>query len=341
MEAGVFDYLESIHYDLLHHPYRFFISLEKLVLIYSGWFAFISCFAVYVAGGILRASQKAEGPEGRKTGKLASFAMRHGQTPKIIGVFYLSIIPVFGTIYASMPANSIYSSTRMLGDNFHQDGYNYRSAIEDSVGHEIRDAIQASLTARGLTAYISVQGIDVFSNDYIEVDYIVEVLAPDRSKERVGLSAKLYLTRIGLYQLMPTADQTAMIPAFVGDIRCNIERCDEIIDILKKSPEGNSIYNLAIIDAPTSNSSPFVLRMSEENYDTYRDLNEALNGNALGNYGRLSRALYLSTAVLTTLGFGDIVPVSDQARWWVMLQAVLGIVVAGLFLNALAAKSRD
>lgn len=48
------------------------------------------------------------------------------------------------------------------------------------------------------------------------------------------------------------------------------------------------------------------------------------------------RMLYLSVVILTTLGLGDIVPVANNSRLLVGLEATSGIFVAGLFLNALA-----
>jgi Ion channel len=50
--------------------------------------------------------------------------------------------------------------------------------------------------------------------------------------------------------------------------------------------------------------------------------------------------LYLSAITITTLGFGDITPVSESARMSIALEAVLGIVVIGLFLNSLAMRVR-
>ncbi len=52
--------------------------------------------------------------------------------------------------------------------------------------------------------------------------------------------------------------------------------------------------------------------------------------------GDLSRMTYLSAVVITTLGFGDIVPVTPEARILVATEAITGVVFAGLFLNALA-----
>lgn len=48
------------------------------------------------------------------------------------------------------------------------------------------------------------------------------------------------------------------------------------------------------------------------------------------------RMVYLSAVTVTTLGFGDITPVSESARALVGAEAVLGVVVIGLFLSALA-----
>jgi hypothetical protein len=45
---------------------------------------------------------------------------------------------------------------------------------------------------------------------------------------------------------------------------------------------------------------------------------------------------YLSAVTVTTLGFGDVTPVSSLARALVAAEAVLGIVLIGLFVNAVA-----
>lgn len=42
-----------------------------------------------------------------------------------------------------------------------------------------------------------------------------------------------------------------------------------------------------------------------------------------------------SSVTITTLGYGDIVPINDLARTLVAVQSVLGIVLIGLFINAI------
>jgi hypothetical protein len=54
--------------------------------------------------------------------------------------------------------------------------------------------------------------------------------------------------------------------------------------------------------------------------------------------GLFGRMLYFSATIATTLGLGDIQPVSGHARNAVTVEAVLGILFAGLFLNAIARR---
>lgn len=56
--------------------------------------------------------------------------------------------------------------------------------------------------------------------------------------------------------------------------------------------------------------------------------------------GGLSRMFYFSVITQTTLGYGDIVPISDRARTLVGAQSILGIILVGLFLNSLAHRLR-
>lgn len=48
------------------------------------------------------------------------------------------------------------------------------------------------------------------------------------------------------------------------------------------------------------------------------------------------RFYYLSAVTITTLGYGDIVPVTDLARFYLATEAIFGVIIFGLFLNAIA-----
>ena len=50
------------------------------------------------------------------------------------------------------------------------------------------------------------------------------------------------------------------------------------------------------------------------------------------------RMLYFSIVVITTVGFGDIVPLTGLARALVAVEAIVGLLPVGLFLNSIAGR---
>jgi hypothetical protein len=55
------------------------------------------------------------------------------------------------------------------------------------------------------------------------------------------------------------------------------------------------------------------------------------------NYWRMA---YFSAVTITTLGFGDIIPVTTEARGWVTGEAIAGVILVGLFLNSLTREAK-
>jgi len=67
----------------------------------------------------------------------------------------------------------------------------------------------------------------------------------------------------------------------------------------------------------------------------YADARDGFAGLASGSFGRM---LYLSTVTITTVGYGDIVPITPWARTLIAVEAILGILIIGLYLNALSQR---
>lgn len=61
--------------------------------------------------------------------------------------------------------------------------------------------------------------------------------------------------------------------------------------------------------------------------------NKGFGSSVEGNFVRM---LYLSSVTITTLGYGDIVPITTVSRILISIESILGIVLIGLFLNALS-----
>lgn len=64
----------------------------------------------------------------------------------------------------------------------------------------------------------------------------------------------------------------------------------------------------------------------------------ALKGFPAYSSGSFWRMFYLSAVTITTVGYGDIVPITTKARIIVSIEAIWGIVLIGIFLNSLANK---
>jgi hypothetical protein len=65
----------------------------------------------------------------------------------------------------------------------------------------------------------------------------------------------------------------------------------------------------------------------------------AMRGIPYGAGSRFERMLYFSASTMSTLGHGDILPITPLARRLASLQAIVGLALAGLFLNAVAREA--
>jgi hypothetical protein len=100
----------------------------------------------------------------------------------------------------------------------------------------------------------------------------------------------------------------------------------------------------AFIGTPASDPTLEVaLRSSLRRIEGTQSDVEAINAFIAGHEGFPSRVpdsfgrmLYLSVVTITTVGYGDIVPLTGKARTLVGLEATLGIVLLGLFIGSLA-----
>ena len=81
------------------------------------------------------------------------------------------------------------------------------------------------------------------------------------------------------------------------------------------------------------------LALNWQEESQFRKYLHGIRGDASAFSGHFLRMVYLSAVVITTLGLGDIVPISARARLLVAMEAITGVIFAGLFLNALAFRA--
>jgi hypothetical protein len=89
---------------------------------------------------------------------------------------------------------------------------------------------------------------------------------------------------------------------------------------------------------PFDSTSVGQLSISGSAWERLARYRSAANGDPSLASGYWGRAFYLSGTTVTTLGLGDITPVTNWTRFLVWLEAVLGVAFAGIFLASVANK---
>lgn len=84
-----------------------------------------------------------------------------------------------------------------------------------------------------------------------------------------------------------------------------------------------------------TDSNTVFMPISEPLNDELAGFANAVKGFPSKASGSYARMFYFSAVTITTLGYGDIVPITNTARLLVATEAIAGIVLIGLFLNAL------
>jgi hypothetical protein len=81
------------------------------------------------------------------------------------------------------------------------------------------------------------------------------------------------------------------------------------------------------------------LRMTFADYSALRALTETAAGRPSAKEGSYLRMLYFSAVTISTLGYGDIVPLTSRARALVTVEIILGPLLFGLFINSLVKEN--
>lgn len=99
-----------------------------------------------------------------------------------------------------------------------------------------------------------------------------------------------------------------------------------LLDILTEATVKGANSQISVLDLTTNDT--FVVRKYLL----------GMNGDPSNLSDAYWRYLYFSTMIITTVGFGDIVPLTTTARLVVGFEAILGIAIAGMFINSVFSK---
>lgn len=105
---------------------------------------------------------------------------------------------------------------------------------------------------------------------------------------------------------------------------------------IRYDDEGNIVNQYGVkVPAIVGQWGTFDITPDPELLELYLGWRSAHLGQPSRKNGLFVRSLYLSVVTTTTLGYGDIVPLTSMARLMVAIQTILGVIITAVFLNAL------
>lgn len=268
-------------------------------------------------------------------------------SPITYAALYLALIPTFAVLYQRRADQFFHSAIRL------EEGY---ATEKESAMRRLRQAIAVNYTRRAGTStvrnLVEVGGYPAraweASTRWIEVANL-----------DVNGTSDSTLARVSFTVFVPTFNDK-LGEFSTATFRVSFDLLSEGPDsfgVAPREPEQKLISKALVVKTPPRRKilriiDPRPLRAADLfppevgaidlslqiGRPLQRDLIElwqSRQGIASGLPGEFARYLYLSGVTITTLGYGDIVPLTEAARLLVALEAVLGIVVIGAFLGTL------
>jgi len=251
------------------------------------------------------------------------------------GVLYLALVPAFATAYAALPARSFRDSNIEVEAPLEADSAGLRDALTAAVSPK---AVPMSWTSpvgklRVDPGSVRVASIRHTNDGRILVELSGEYTSPE------GQTPATFGTFQEWVEVFITSQLITREPSHPVEVSYGVALVNPNGGTPVHSPFNPPVSLLMATQAGALRSEPSdsgVLTLSlDANRRLVRFYN-AVEGDPSYASGWWMRMLYFSSTTITTLGLGDLTPVSATARELVGLEAVAGIVVIGLFLNALA-----
>jgi len=245
-------------------------------------------------------------------------------------VAYLCMVPAYALLYRSFCEGGFYAQFAHLEPEWINEGEVVSKIVEHSLKNENRLLPFTTVDKSATVDNISV--ITAYTSDGVRLNLVVAFRTINDQKNP---STTIDQVR-NLY--------TSLDSAFTADLLLANSPMFARLAGLAPLPPG--FKRVAIYDSDTATDRqiwghlefilPEWITISNNDFGivkAYLELYAGLGRNVTNNIWRM---MYLSSVIITTLGLGDIVPLTGTARVLVAVEAISGIVLAGLFLNALS-----
>jgi len=240
-------------------------------------------------------------------------------------IIYVAMIPLYALIYAALPEN-FYHTTIAHEPSTKRDASEISDALRDRIAEGIRSTFKADTARFGnieigwprISELSAKDGALFFllsfgkqSGDDFAVLHFHVRLQPE--------SMTLLWDRSGNHEFVLSCDEPSQHGIRLMDI-CPRRSVKPI-----SAEENNWILNpQGFVILPYS---------VQTKIHSYIRTQSGFPSNTWENVGRM---FYFSAVTITTVGFGDILPLTGLARILVASEAILGVVIIGIFINAVS-----
>ena len=261
------------------------------------------------------------------------------------GITFLMMIPIYALIYYFYIPGEFYHSTITSEPHY----FDEVQAVDRDLLVAMTSDLQAAygtdallLDDGDLVCLDRLQNVDFAVSDmgYLQWALIAPVStapegdlqqctdAPATSVEVLNVSANLggNISVVGLSTEGAPADNEWLVVTFAS------QASQDASSALFGPPVDDSHFRIG------QDGIYYQFAIPETLADRVQGVINASRGDATGIPGEFARMVYLSAITTTTVGYGDIVPITARARLFAASESIVGVILVGFFLNSVAAR---
>ena len=240
----------------------------------------------------------------------------------ILAVAYVFVeIPLFALVYAHCRTD-FYVATAYREPGMALEAEALLDSLRTSIGPSVQRHIERRTSGTVRQLYFSDLKSGSSRVSFVAHPYVERQPWPEGSER----GFPLYRLELDWSHGLPTISKDSTFPEY--------GRGEMLLELgIRRIP---SLFDR---DLDTSPSEIFVAPAPQDLFSRLWVWVEQANGTPRDRgWDAAVRWTYLSVVCITTLGLGDVVPTTTRARFLVSLEAIIGIVTAGLFLNSVVRR---
>lgn len=255
-------------------------------------------------------------------------------------VCYIGVIFLFAIIYTFLP-NSFYHSTVQYESSLSMDENDILNDIKKNIIKSQKDYTDEKIQVNE-KVYIDGNKTSIDSLKYEEkneVSFEVDICTNEETNDDIALGAARRKFTFSLDNNIKEFNKDSKSYIYYFILTPDVSSDNSDIFGYKDIELYKALFPAKLING--YDSPNILMTMDSESFNKINNLKNAKNGFPSGISNNFERMFYLSAVTITTVGYGDIVPITTIARTLISVEAISGAILVGLFLNSLSLRTSN